>query len=239
MSPRRYSSEHPIFSVTVDLVVLTLRDGVFSVLLVRRGGDPYVGRLALPGGFVHEGEDLEAAAYRELEEEAGVGPGDVVLEQLRTYGAPDRDPRGRVVTVAWLAMGADLPEPRAGSDAAESRWLPVGDVLSDSHELLAFDHIEILRDGVERARAKLEYSGLGAAFCRPEFTVGELRRVYEAVWGHPLDKANFHRKVTGAEGFLRPTGEYTREGRGRPARLFTASPATPLHPALLREGERE
>lgn len=235
MSPRRYSSEHPIFSVAVDLVVLTLRDGVFSVLLVRRGGDPYVGRLALPGGFVHEGEDLEAAAYRELEEEAGVGPRDVVLEQLRTYGAPDRDPRGRVVTVAWLAMGADLPEPQAGSDAADAMWLAVDKVLGDPKGRLAFDHGEILRDGVERARAKLEYSGLGAAFCRPAFTVGELRGVYEAVWAHPLDKANFHRKVTGAEGFLRPTGEYTREGRGRPARIFTADSRVALNPPIMRQ----
>lgn len=235
MAVRRYSSNHPIFSVTVDLVVLTLRDDVFSVLLVRRGGEPHAGQLALPGGFVHEGEDLEAAAYRELEEEAGVGPGDVVLEQLRTYGAPDRDPRGRVVTVAWLAMGADLPEPQAGSDAADAMWLAVDKVLGDPKERLAFDHGEILRDGVERARAKLEYSGLGAAFCGPVFTVAELRSVYEAVWGRPLDKANFHRKVTGAEGFLRPTGEYTREGRGRPARIFTADSRVALNPPIMRQ----
>ena len=120
------------------------------------------------------GEDIEAAAYRELEEEAGVGPEDVVLEQLRTYGRPDRDPRGRVVTVAWLAMGANLPDPSAGSDAAEAMWVPVDEALAGG-ESLAFDHEDILRDGVERARAKLEYSGLGAAFCGAEFTVAELR----------------------------------------------------------------
>jgi 8-oxo-dGTP diphosphatase len=234
MTARRFTSEHPIFSVTADLVVLTLRDGVFSVLLVRRGGAPYAGRLALPGGFVQEREDIETAAYRELEEEAGVGPEDVVLEQLRTYGRPNRDPRGRVVTVAWLAMGANLPDPKAGSDAADAMWVPVEEALAE-REALAFDHDEILRDGVERARAKLEYSGLGAAFCGPVFTVAELRTVYEAVWGRRLDKANFHRKVTGAEGFLRPTGEHTREGRGRPARLFRASADTILHPPLLRD----
>ena len=233
MTARRFTSEHPIFSVTADLVVLTLRDGVFSVLLVRRGGEPYAGRLALPGGFVQEREDIETAAYRELEEEAGVGPGDVVLEQLRTYGAPDRDPRGRVVTVAWLAMGAKLPDPMAGSDAAEAMWMPVKEALGGG-ESLAFDQDDILRDGVERARAKLEYSGLGAAFCGAEFTVAELRGVYEAVWGYPLDKANFHRKVTGVHGFLRPTGEYTREGRGRPARLFSANSDVALNPPIMR-----
>jgi 8-oxo-dGTP diphosphatase len=233
MTARRFTSEHPIFSVTADLVVLTMQGGVFSVLLVRRGGKPYAGRLALPGGFVQEREDIEDAAYRELEEEAGVGPEDVVLEQLRTYGAPGRDPRGRVVTVAWLAMGANLPDPRAGSDAAEAIWVPVEEALGGG-EPLAFDHDQILRDGVERARAKLEYSGLAAAFCASEFTVAELRSVYEAVWGRRLDKANFHRKVTGADGFLRPTGEYTRSGRGRPARLFVADPASMLRPPIMR-----
>lgn len=231
----RYASEHPIFSVTADLVVLTLREGAFSVLLVRRGGEPYAGRLALPGGFVRVEEDLEDAAYRELAEEAQVARGDVLLEQLRTYGTPERDPRGRVVTVAWLALGADLPEPVAGSDAAEAMWLPVDQVLLGAYGDLAFDHEEILRDGVERARAKLEYSGIGAAFCGREFTVAELHAVYEAVWGSKLDKANFHRKVTSAGGFLRPTGERTRSGRGRPARIFTADPDTMLHPPLLRD----
>ena len=131
-------------------------------------------------------------------------------------------------------MGANLPDPSAGSDAAEAMWMSVEEALAGG-ESLAFDHDEILRDGVERARAKLEYSGLGAAFCGPVFTVAELRSVYEAVWGRRLDKANFHRKVTGAEGFLRPTGEYTREGRGRPARLFIANSDTILQPPLLRE----
>ena len=114
----RYVSDYPPFSVTVDLVVLTIREGRLTVLLVERGGEPFRGRLALPGGFVHVDEDLRDAAHRELKEEAGVGRRHVVLEQLATYGTPDRDPRGRVVTVAWLALGADLPEPRAGTDAA-------------------------------------------------------------------------------------------------------------------------
>ena len=227
-----YTSEHPPFAVTADLVVLTLRDGALSILLVRRGGEPYAGELALPGGFTHVDEDIEDAAYRELEEEAGVGRDDVVLEQLRTYGAPDRDPRMRVVSVAWIALGADLPEPVADTDAAEAMWLPVADALG--HERLAFDHTEILRDGVERARAKLEYSTLATAFCPPEFTVGELRGVYEAVWGVDLDPRNFHRKVTGADGFLVETGERTTRGGGRPAMLYVPGPAQQLHPPILR-----
>ena len=236
MSPRRYSSEHPIFSVTVDLVVLTLREGAFSVLLVRRGGEPYAGRLALPGGFVRVEEDLDDAAYRELAEEAQVGRGDVLLEQLRTYGTPERDPRGRVVTVAWLALGADLPEPVAGSDAAEAMWLPVDQVLLGAYGDLAFDHEEILRDGVERARAKLEYSPLGIEFCREEFTIAELRRVYEAVWGTALDPRNFHRKVTGTPGFVVETDRTTTRDGGRPARLYRRGTAALLHPAMLRPG---
>ena len=225
-------NEYPRFAVTVDLVVLTLRDGELCALLIRRGGEPYVGKLALPGGFTHEDEDIEAAAYRELQEEVSVGRRDVVLEQLRTYGAPERDPRTRVVSVAWLALGANLPEPSAGSDAAEALWVPVRRALRRPKEL-AFDHAQILRDGLDRARAKLEYSTLARAFCPPAFTVGELRAVYEAVWGIELDPRNFHRKVTGAEGFLIETGERTTRAGGRPAMLYRAGPAEQLHPPIL------
>ena len=151
-------------SVTVDLVILTIRDGRLSVLLVRRGIPPYKGRWALPGGFLEEREDLGRAAARELAEETGLALGDAHLEQLRTYGAPGRDPRGRVVTVAYLALAPDLPSPTAGSDAAHAEWLPV-DVALGSRSQLAFDHREILTDGVERARSKLEYTPLGTAFC--------------------------------------------------------------------------
>ena len=226
-----YTSEYPPFYVTVDLVVLTVRDGELQSLLVRRGGQPYAGRLALPGGFVGIDEDLAPAAYRELKEETGVGRGDVVLEQLGTYGAPKRDPRFRVVSVAWMALGADLPVPRAGTDAADAVWKPVASALRAS---LAFDHRRILTDGVERARAKLEYSPLATAFCEPEFTVGELRAVYEAVWGTDIDPRNFHRKVTGAPGFLEETGETTTRGGGRPAKLYRRGTAALLNPPISR-----
>jgi 8-oxo-dGTP diphosphatase len=220
-------------SVTVDLVILTIRDVELCVLLVRRGIPPYKGRWALPGGFVEDGEDLDRAAVRELAEETGTRLRGVHLEQLRTYGAPRRDPRGRVVTVAHLALAPDLPSPRAGSDAAHAEWVSVDEALAAGPKL-AFDHEQILADGVERARSKLEYTPLGTAFCPPEFTVGELRRVYEAVWGHRIDPRNFHRKVTGSPGFLGDTGGRTNRDGGRPARLFRRGDTELLHPPLLR-----
>jgi 8-oxo-dGTP diphosphatase len=240
-----HASEFPPFYVTCDLVVLSVRARALHVLLVRRGGEPFAGCFALPGGFVEVDENLEDAAYRELGEEAGVGRDDVILEQLAAYGEPGRDPRNRVVTVAWLALGADLPEPTAGSDAAEARWVPVALALcsgepSESGELgepLAFDHHRILADGVERARAKLEDSGYAAALCGETFTVADLHAVYESVWGIDLDKANFHRKVTGAEGFLTPTGEVREGARGRPARVYRGDPRATLSPPILR-GDR-
>ena len=220
-------------AVTVDLVLLTIRSGELCVLLVRRAIAPYKGRWALPGGFVLAREDLDAAAARELAEETGLQDLPVHLEQLRSYGAPGRDPRARVVTIAYLGLGPDLPDPVAGSDAADARWTPVSK-LADGPGRLAFDHAGILADGLERARAKLEYSPLATAFCAPEFTVGELREVYETVWGVALDPRNFHRKVTNAEGFLDATGETTSGNGGRPAMLYRRGTAELLMPPLLR-----
>jgi 8-oxo-dGTP diphosphatase len=220
-------------AVTVDVTLFTIREGVLCVLAVRRGVPPYRGRWALPGGFVHEDEDLPDAALRELGEETGLKALPVHLEQLATYGRPRRDPRLRVVSVAYLALAAELPEPTPGTDAADARWLPV-DTLLDGSRRLAFDHEQILVDGLERARAKLEYSPLATAFCREPFTVAELRHVYEVVWGVELDPRNFHRKVTGSPGFLRPTGDSTTRNGGRPAQLYRRGPATVLNPPISR-----
>lgn len=228
---------HPPVAVTVDLVVLTVRDELLQVLLVRRGEAPDLGAWALPGGFVRPDEDLAEAAARELAEETSLGVDQVHLEQLASYGAPDRDPRMRTVTVAHLALAPDLPAPHAGTDAADAQWRPVEEVLAEDDagaDRLAFDHATILRDGLERARAKLEYTPLAAAFCPAEFTVSELRRVYEVVWGTRLDARNFHRKATGTAGFVTETGATTTRDGGRPARLYRAGDARTLHPPLLR-----
>ncbi|MFF0449274.1 NUDIX domain-containing protein [Streptomyces sp. NPDC004609] len=246
-------SAFPPFAVTVDLVVLTVRRHALCALVVRRGEPPFQGLWALPGGFVRGDEDLAAAAARELAEETGLcahdpasptpADGGAHLEQLATYGDPGRDPRMRVVSVAHLVLAPDLPAPRAGGDANSARWAPVADLLGQEGGFgregeqatpLAFDHARILVDGVERARSKIEYSSLATAFCPPEFTVGELRRVYEAVWGVVLDPRNFHRKVTGTPGFLVPAGGTTTRQGGRPAQLFRAGGATLLNPPMLR-----
>ena len=218
--------------VTVDLVVLTVRMGEFLALTIRRKLEPFAGRWALPGGFVLEDEDLVDAAARELSEEAGIGSMRTHLEQLRSYGQPDRDPRGRVVSVAYLALVPDPGEPVAGSDADAAAWKPVDSLLRS--RTLAFDHAAILRDGVERARAKLEYTSLGAMLIPEPFTINELRTVYGAVWGREPDARNFHRKVSSAEGFVEPTDETTTRGGGRPARLYLRGPARLLHPPMLR-----
>ncbi len=218
-----------LFAVAVDLVILTVREGALSTLLIRRSGPPFAGALTLPGGFVQPREDLVDTATRELVEETGLTVAGPHLEQLASYAAPDRDPRGRVLSVGHLALVPDLPEPRAGADAEASGWYPVADVSG-----LAFDHDRILADGVERARAKIEYTTLATAFCPPEFTVSQLRAIYEAVWGARLDPRNFQRKVTGTPGFLLPTERLVTGGRGRPAQLFRRGPATTLHPPMLR-----
>ncbi|WP_411573702.1 NUDIX hydrolase [Streptomyces fradiae] len=227
------------FAVTVDLAVFTLRENRLHVLLVRRGADPHRGRWALPGGFLHPRESAGAAARRELAEETGLSAATAAhlhLEQLRTYSDPDRDPRMRVVSVAYTALGPDLPEPRGGGDASEARWVPHG-----TQGPLAFDHDAILADAHERVGAKLEYTCLATAFCPPEFTLGELRQVYEAVWGVPLDRPNFRRKVLATPGFVRPVEGPPRltGGRGKPAALYRAGDATALHPPLLRPARPE
>src|SRR5580658_4855726 len=214
----------PRVAISVDLVILTVRSSRLSVLVWRRDVEPHLGRWGLPGGFIRLDEDLPGTAERVLAERAGLPDAPVHLEQLQTYGYPDRDPRQRVVSVAYLGIAPDLPAP----EQPRMSWQPVP-MLTE----MAFDHLRILTDGIERARAKLEYTPLGAAFCRDEFTVAELRRVYEIVWGTPLDPRNFHRKVTGAEGFLIDAGSVSSSG-GRPAQLYRRGDAEMLHPPMLR-----
>ena len=215
----------PRIGVSVDLVILTVRGGELATLAWRRDSEPYAGMQALPGGFIRLDEDLPAAAVRVLAERAGLPGEPVHLEQLQSYGYPDRDPTRRAVSVAYLGLAPDLPAP----DTPQMSWQPVRALTQ-----MAFDHERILQDGVERARSKLEYTALAAAFCRDEFTVADLRRVYEIVWGVQLDPRNFHRKVTGARDFLVETGAVTASGGGRLAQLYRRGSAELLHPPMLR-----
>jgi 8-oxo-dGTP diphosphatase len=237
-------SQYPPVAVTADIVLLTVRAGRLAVLLVQRKGHPYRGQWALPGGFVEPDEELDDAARRELQEETGVRVASATdaaelghLEQLRTYGTPDRDPRMRVVSVAYVGFTAHS-EVVAGSDAADARFWTVDDLAIDGvgspdGAPLAFDHARVIADGIERARAKLEYTTLATAFLDEPFTLGELRRVYEAVWGETLHEGNFRRKVLSTPGFVEPTGR-TAPTDGRPAALYARGKATQLHPPILR-----
>ncbi len=198
--------------VTVDIVVFTIREGDLQVLLVRRGVPPFQGEDAIPGGFLREGESLEEAAARELYEETGVR--DVYLEQLYTFGDPNRDPRGRVITVAYYALVASgRLSLVAGADAADARWFPVTRLPH-----LAFDHQSILDYALERLRNKLEYTTVGFQLLPEKFTLRELQTVYETILGRRLDKRNFRRKIA-LLGILKPLREWQRTGR-KPAQLY-------------------
>jgi len=197
--------------IAVDLVVFTIRDGALQALLIRRGVPPFEGEWALPGGFVLD-ETLEAAARRELEEETGLRH--VYLEQLYTFGDPGRDPRGRVVSVAYFAL--IRPEPvRASTDAAEARWFPAA-----KPPRLAFDHAAILEAGLRRLRAKLGYTTLGSQLLSEEFTLTQLQSLYQALLERKLDKRNFRRRVLSL-GLVRPVRGKTARGAHRPAQLYT------------------
>lgn len=212
----------PPFAVTADIVLMTVVDGALKVLLIQRGQPPYEGAWALPGGFVEEDEDLVDAAARELAEETGISPDPGTLLQLGTYGRPDRDPRMRVVAVAFGAIEARLEQvPRGGGDAAHAELVPVADVCGD-RLLLAFDHRLIVEDALARLRSELDTSYVATRFCPSEFTVRELREVYEAILQTELDSGNFQRKVTQRSGFITPTGGRVVPGErgGRPAKLW-------------------
>jgi 8-oxo-dGTP diphosphatase len=221
--------------MTVDIVALSVRsDEGLCALAVRRGSDPHKGRWALPGGFVDKDEPLDKAALRELAEETGVASRSLKLSQVATYGSPKRDPRGRVVSVAWLtALPADTAV-TGGDDASDAQWFPVTDLLKPRK--LAFDHATILKDALALAGRELEDSSFGTRFLARSFTVSDLREVYEAVWEQPLDAGNFQRKVTGVPGLLKPTGRTVQRGRGRPPALYNAGSATTISPPLTRVG---
>ena len=198
--------------VAVDIVIFTIQSGELCVLLVKRAIPPFADQVAIPGGFVLDDESLDQAALRELKEETGVS--EVYLEQLYSFGDPGRDPRGRVISVAYFALiAADRSPLIAGSDASEARWWPIRKLPP-----LAFDHGKILDYSLERLRNKLEYTTVGFQLLPARFSLSELQEVYEAILGKKLDKRNFRRKLALLK-ILRPTHEFRRSGR-RPARLF-------------------
>ncbi len=211
----RYCYDYPRPSVTVDTVLFTFLEDDLQVLLVQRSNEPYAGAWALPGGFVGMEEELVDAALRELEEETGVR--EVYFEQLYTFGAPRRDPRTRVITVAYFALiSADEARAlsiRASSDAGDTRWWSMYRLPT-----LAFDHDRILAYALQRLRWKLEWTALGFLLLPEEFTLSELQRVYERVLNENLDKRNFRRKFLDL-GILEETG-HTSKGDHRPARLY-------------------
>jgi 8-oxo-dGTP diphosphatase len=205
--------QYPRPAVTVDLVIFTIADDDLKVLLIQRDVPPFEGMWALPGGFVRIDESLEDAARRELHEETGVK--DIYLEQLYTFGELHRDPRTRVITVAYFALirGQDQIL-RATTDARAAAWYS-----AYAPPPLAFDHRQILEYGLFRLRAKLEYSTVGFQLLPEEFSLGELQRMYETILKRPIDKRNFRKKVLSL-GIVEPISKTRRTGAHRPAQLY-------------------
>ncbi len=200
-------------SLTADIVLFTFAEGTLQLLLIERAREPFAGSWALPGGFVDIGEALEVAARRELYEETGVK--DIYVEQLHTFGTPDRDPRGRVITVAYLALAsADImAKTRAGDDASETTWYAISDLPS-----LAFDHHEIIQVALRRLQTRVESTSLGFLLLPALFTLSDVQKMYEAILQEKLDKRNFRRK-TQSLGIIEDIG-LKRQGDHRPATLY-------------------
>jgi 8-oxo-dGTP diphosphatase len=225
--PYRYKHPHP--AVTVDLAIFRLVLRTLQVLLIERGRDPFEGQWALPGGFVRLREGLAEGAQRELNEETGLSQ--IYLEQVGAFGEPERDPRERVISVAFYAIiGADKAELQAGSDARKAAWHSI-----ESLPRLAFDHNDILAAARKKLSDKINRTTIAVEFLPPEFTLTELQEVFEAVRGESIDKRNF-RKWADTFSYIRPTGRMRRGGQHRPAALYRASgKALALDSALVAE----
>jgi 8-oxo-dGTP diphosphatase len=213
MEPKLFPSRAGQPAVTVDVVIFRLHEDALKVLLIQRAFPPHKGKWALPGGFVNIAETLEEAALREMEEETGVR--DVYLEQLYTFGDPKRDPRGRVITVAYFALISKDVKVQAGEEATHAEWHPVIKVPE-----LAFDHDKILKYAVQRLRYKLEYSSIGFELLPDEFTLSELQKAYEIVLAEKLDKRNFRSRILESGVLVETKHSHLAPGQGRPARLY-------------------
>ncbi len=220
MPPFCYEYPHP--ALTTDIALFTIRDEKLAILLIRRRAEPFQGCWALPGGFVDPDECLEDCALRELAEETGITG--VYLEQLYTFGKPDRDPRERIISVAYYALApCEVLSPVAGSDAAEVAWFNL-----DALPALAFDHQDIIHLAQQRLRAKLDYSTVAFGLMAETFTLGELQKVYETIRGEALDKRNFRKHIL-ALGILAETGASRRVGNHRPAKLYRVARPGAVH----------
>lgn len=230
------STSAPVSScaVAVDVAAMSIEDGRLTLLLVEPDDALQSGRWSLPGRRVRDDESLDATAHRALAELSGSGGPTVLLEQLRTYGEPARDPRARVVSVAYLALSARPHVPSAGR---RTTVVPAAEAAAWPAARFAYDHAAIVVDALERLRARLEYTSLATALLEEPFTLGELRAVYEAVWDVTLDPANFRRKVVSTDGFVEEIEGIAPPGPsgGRPARRYRSGGATGLHPAMLRD----
>lgn len=212
-----YTYDYPHPAVSVDVVAFAVRDGHLEVLLIERAGPPFAGMHALPGGFVGIDESLKHAAFRELREETGVSA--AFLEQLHTFGQPGRDPRERVISVAYVSLvAADRLEVRAASDAAAAAWFDVERVPE-----LAFDHRRILDLALRRLDERGGDPAVAIRLMPARFTMSELKQTYEALTRRPVDKRNFTKRVR-ATGMLEATGESRRHGAHRPAALYRLRP---------------
>lgn len=216
----RRAPAHRYPAIAVDIVIYTAGQSELQVLLVRRRADPHKGAWALPGGFVGATESLDAAATRELREETGVS--DVYLEQLYTFGEPRRDPRGRVISVAYFALLRQPAAVVAADDVDGARWFAV-----DQLPPLAFDHAQILDYARQRLRYKIEYTNVVYSLLPETFTLTELQQVYERILGRVLDKRNFRKKLHSLD-LVEPTGDARRDGAHRPAMLYRFKSREPM-----------
>jgi len=217
------------------VALFALRDDELVVLLVERGREPQIGQWALPGAVVEPTETMESATRRAVTGRTGIVEPFTRLEQVRAFDDPSRDPRGRVVSAGFLAVCPRAVPPPGGA-LASGRWWPVGSTGTDAGPVLAFDHADILRTILEVLRSRLESTDLATAFVGGPFTLGDLRRAYEAVWDADLEPANFRRKVLATPGFVEPAGATRSVGTGRPAELYMRGEGADLRPPMPRPG---
>lgn len=212
MEELKYCYKYPHHAVTTDCVIFGFDGQKLNVLLIKRGVEPYKDRWAFPGGFLKPDESAETGALRELYEETGLK--DAYIEQFHTYTAPERDPRERVITIAYMAL-VKITNVKGGDDAAEAQWFPV-----DEAPQLAFDHDKILRDALRRLRERLHFNPIGFDLLPEKFTVRELQNLYESILGVNFDRRNFSKKMLSL-GLINRLEEVSRPTPKRDAQLYS------------------